>query len=974
MNRTWRTFLEGAALLGMLIPGGPAIYGISRSAIRVGAWALGTIVSSLPIHRSGGTRYAGQTYTWEHKANQTASDGTPMPIIYGKTRIKPTLKNRYIRLEGSKQFLYALYSFACHRIDERAVSPWVSGHSYVVGEEVSAPASAPWWWRGFTFICTRSHVSSDTLRSSIYAPLFIGPTSSASSIEWHFWRVGPGTAAISAIMVNGHPITDYSGITWETRPGLAQQGVVQGFDRTYVDFPVGTSVNKAIPVVLIQSGVAQFNYLAGHITCSVHQVYYAGALYTIKAQSNIGLGKVYWTPPASSDLESSYSTSSGTFEIVDFHGVPSSSAWTWQQRAASPSGSDWSTVNVTTATTQNLAVDLVLPNGLLSLGLGSNTAGSVYSQPARIFAQYRRVVAGAAAEVGWLSFGELVDSTQDTMLLEAPLGETGLVRKTDSSIHVTLYAVPVDSQARLTAGSYQVRVCVIAPADATLESVSSITYGNFTYPGEPLLGIRALASQRLSGDIEVTAVCERSTVWVHNGSSWSELAASNPAWACYDLLAQGAPDHPSYAPADPADAMSTYGGSVPHSRIDYASFSSWASHLTSLSMSLNTVFDDWTTVWDAILRVCSEFRGSVVPFGSSYRAIVDKAVAPAQLLCVGNTALGSLRVTWPDRSARAGSIEATFFDSDRDYEAVTFVVRGSSWTTREPMRMTLFGTTSMTQAYAIAHYFLLCNELLTLTAELSAPVSELQLEVGDVVLVQNDVQEWGRGGRILNWQPTDIPTPGHEQVTLDQAVTLAPSTHSYSLVVRHAATDTLETHAIENTADETTASIQFSSGTWSTAPAPDDVWALGETSGGSFLDIRTMRVIDMQRDGELNRQVTLLDYDSAVYAVPSSTPDLGLAKAAADPFNLASSIRATERLSQRPTGEYEYAIEVTWSASLGTQWGEWEVEFRDVDAADTNWDGSWSAGSYSMFDKVYADGSAFVSLSDDNTTEPFLIE
>jgi len=54
--------------------------------------------------------------------------------------------------------------------------------------------------------------------------------------------------------------------------------------------------------------------------------------------------------------------------------------------------------------------------------------------------------------------------------------------------------------------------------------------------------------------------------------------------------------------------------------------------------------------------------------------------------------------------------------------------------------------------------------------------------------------------------------------------------------------------------------------------------------------------------------------------------------------------------------------------------GSWEVWFRDVDASDLDWQGAWSnPAPYAQDDKVEHDGGAWISLSDDNLSEPHII-
>lgn len=947
MNRSWRTFLETVALAGSFF---------ANPAIKFMSIGLGIIISSLPVRRRQ-AEYKGETYTWTHKANRTAAEGTPMPVIYGRTRVKPVLKNRYIRMQGDKQVLYALYGFACHSIDQRDVEQWSLGKVYAAGDEVGYSVTP-----GKTYVCTKVH------RAGVSRSKFSGIWT-APITDTDFWKPGPGTADITGILLNGRSIDTYSGIEYETRPGLPVQSMITGFDKTYSNFPQSNaSVNMAVPVPLLQRGVVVLR----HGICFRHQVYYAGKLYWVKANNKLGLGKVYWTPPEINEVESEYTTTPGTFEICDFHNSFDDDDTTWGFMQAFPSSDgDWTVVDISVATTQNIQVDLCLPNGLFAAGTGTNTAGKTYPSPCRLFLQYRRRY-NSGLWGTWLSFPFVVEDAVAPTSSLVHGADVVLNRTALETVYLSYMARVEDVDTLLEKSEYQVRVAAVAPADVELTNVAGVTYGEFTYPGEPLLGIRALASDKLSGDIEVTGVCDRGTVWVRNASSWVLKSANNAAWVVYDILAQGHAQHPTLAKSDGIREQSRYGCGIVYSKLDYTSFNTWANFLSDNDYHCNTVFDEWTTAWDAVLRVCGEFRGMVTPVGTRYYALVDKPETPGQLFSMGNILKGSFSQTWPNRDSRAGSMEITYFDKDRGYDAVTILLRGEKWQELDPTRITLYGTTDYEQAYTIATYFMNCNELLEAAVEFDVGAGELQVGVGDVVWVQHDVPQWGRGGRVVSFQ-TGIPVPGTDSIGLDLTMTYE-SGNTYEIILRHSLTDTVERQTITNPAGDS-AYARTASGVWSIPPAAGDVFAIGIVADGEEVRVQPYRVIDVRRGSNLSKRLTLLEYNPDVYTPAAQLPVIGLPKVAPSTFNEAVNVRAVEKITPRTTGEYEPGIEVTWDAVQGDVWGEWEVVYRDVDSADTGWKGDFVAGTvYGMFDKVQYDGKTYMSLVDGNTSRPITLQ
>ncbi|GBG57770.1 hypothetical protein SPFL3102_01489 [Sporomusaceae bacterium FL31] len=103
----------------------------------------------------------------------------------------------------------------------------------------------------------------------------------------------------------------------------------------------------------------------------------------------------------------------------------------------------------------------------------------------------------------------------------------------------------------LPACQYEVRVqCTHRSGSTTRDGttpywtqLSGIMYDDFVRPGRALLGIKALATDQLSGGVpSITWIQKRLNVWIwdptaNNGSgAYVQKAADNPAWASYDLI------------------------------------------------------------------------------------------------------------------------------------------------------------------------------------------------------------------------------------------------------------------------------------------------------------------------------------------------------------------------------------------------------------------------------------------------------
>lgn len=805
----------------------------------------------------------GDSYSWRHSANRTAADGGALPVIYGKTRVKPTIKNRFITTDGDKQYLNVLYSFCGHEIDQRTdTTVWTQGVAYTtVGAEVTHAD-----YVGATF----------KRRQSTTLPFQKSPWTKTfnQQLAMGLWEIGQGTADITDILINGNPIENYHGVVYETRPGLPNQSQISLFEATYSNEPQ----NVTLPD---------------------------------------------WNP-------------------------------------ATDPLADLTTVLLTANDSQNLQIDLQFPEGIYSIG----DRGKIEVSTVFIYAQYKK-----AGDTSWTNFEMLAapNGPFDFVYFWEPYNiiQGQLQRDTDKAFSISFRAVNGIDKTILS-GQYYVRIGVTnTNTPTTLLNISSIVYDPFSYPGEVLLGLRALASGQLSNDFELTGVPNRSTVKVYNPdtSAWVDKAATLHPWAIYDLLTAGHTDHPK---------PFTYGAGIDPTRINYDAFNTWAGWLASvppnsIAYTLNIVFDSFMQLWDAILRICEEGRGMVTVAGAEITCVVDKAETPVQLFSVGNIIQGSFNERWVDQNKIANSIEATFFDIERDYARTLFSLYSTDFDTdaalKDAARMYLHGVTTYAQAYDLAAYRLLCNLYQKRIITFDVAADALAAEAGDVIKVQHDVPIWGIGGRIVRYDE-DVPLAGKSTIQIDKSITIGVGTYELEL---RGSDGTIEKHTVINAQAYSGVNIIFNE-YWTITPQKYDLYALGVQNSLYSL----ARITSITRTGDMIRTITAIDYNSGIYG--ADTAPTGVFKPVANIFNPATNLSLTERQSRRITGEYQSNIDVSFLPTNSGIYGEWAIYVRDVSEDDQNWMGEWNDGmTYQTGEKVIHNGYAYISLVDDNVaSEPFL--
>ncbi len=884
------------------------------------------------------------SYAWKHTANSTASEDTPMSIVYGKARVKPIIKSRFITMEGDKQFLNTLYGFTGHRIDEisNTVAPrwrWlgrdVSHHFYDTGDVVRTPAADATYGDepGKTYRCKRFHYAAGIEN--------IGEGYPGSGIDYYntdYWEVWHGTAAITDILIDGMPIENFitansEDVRYETRPGLSEQTVIEGFENAYSNLPQSITLNENWITIQTASEVVQ------NIEVTL---YFPNGLYRIDAFGA---------------MEKRYKSI-----YIQYREIGTDDWNSFQYRMK-----------------HNDADSPIFSGTGIQVGMSS---------PSSTYRVYRAKVDGTYLDTGKpyeIRISTSIPSTDER------------VQDTLQIINVATisYAQP-DADGELRGFTY--------PGEALL-GLKILATGQLSGDIETT-GVVERSTVPVWVEDEsrwdTTAAAD-----AHGWAVYDILANGHPSHPAYpDIDADSSTIQPIYGCGIPRTRLD-YASFRDWVVFANGNDNPNTAAIEGLGRKLNIVFDTFTTAWDAILRICQEGRGIIFPIGSKFYALVDKAITDVvvegttdkdvtQLFSMGNINLESFKQQWVDKSKKANAIEIVFFDEDNNYDRTQFVIRTSDWDTmtelNNPLQLVLQGTTEYSQAFAQGIYLMNCNELLNHVVVLESDIESLQSQVGDVIRIQHDSM-MGEGGKVVGYDsPTGI-------VTLDKEITIVPGT-DYEFIIQ-LSDGSLRMKTV--TGGSNTSTINFgASVVWGAAnPTKYDSWAFGEVGASSKL----FRIIDITIAGNYGRRITCLEYDARIYqldlastdtaaqtaekeaegttAPAGETSNWNVGKIAADlgrvsrtTFNTASTIQLEEVISRnRATGEYESSIVASWNIEEGENWGEWDVSLRDVDATDLGWQGDWSSNSpYDIYDKVYRDGLAFISTENTNTKTPILIE
>lgn len=424
---------------------------------------------------------------------------------------------------------------------------------------------------------------------------------------------------------------------------------------------------------------------------------------------------------------------------------------------------------------------------------------------------------------------------------------TGYIREATNSAFYRVFRFD-----NLDKAKYEVRMRCSGKDGASLRHVNKvywtqltqIIYDDFVHPGKALIGIKALATSQLSGsDPDVSWIQERDKVWAFNPytNQYEEKPADNPAWAAYDLL---------HICRKIGSEYIVFG--QPYGRIDYDAFNAWAEKCTLNKFTFNYIYDSATRLWDALKYPEAVGRGKVIPAGTRFTCVSDYQSSPVQLFTVANIKYGSFTEEFQGVEARANSIELSFINKDKDYERDVIPVYGDTYdesnSLTNPAQIELMGCTSLEQAYRHGKHYLRCNKYEIRTVTFEAFTDAIACTVGDIILVQHDVPEWGEGGRVV--------AVNGQTITLDKEVTTQPG-KQYQLLVRNNATDAVSTYNVVNVSGLNVIVSE-------NIPVHKDcIYAFGEISKAA----KPFRVLAItEGHSEMTRKIQCMEYYPELYA------------------------------------------------------------------------------------------------------------
>ena len=435
--------------------------------------------------------------------------------------------------------------------------------------------------------------------------------------------------------------------------------------------------------------------------------------------------------------------------------------------------------------------------------------------------------------------------------------------------------------------------------------LTQIVYDDFVHPGKALIGIRALATEQLSGnDPTVTWVQERSKVYIWNPytKTYEEQRADNPAWACYDILHQCRKIGGRYiVRGEPAE------------RLSYDMFKAWAEQCAAKGYTFNYIYDSAMQVWEALRYPETVGRGKVIMQGTRFTCVYDYAAQPSQLFTVGNIKQDSFKEEFQGTQGRANVVEISFMNAAKNYERDVLPVFSDDYDMGEalaaPTQIELMGCTDAKQAYAHGKHALRANKYELRTCTFEAYVDAIASTLGDVILLQHDVTNWGNGGRVA--------AVNGAAVTLDRDVTMAAGKR-YRLMVRDSKTDALHTYDVKSV-DGAVVTLAQTDGI-----VAGDLYTYGEATK----EAKPFRILSISKGmTEQTRKIICMEYYPELYASDDSDVPIIDYTTGSDMLTVQNLIVSTD-IKTQPDGTILYDLAISWRLPRGAVAKQIKVEYK----------------------------------------------
>jgi hypothetical protein len=307
-----------------------------------------------------------------------------------------------------------------------------------------------------------------------------------------------------------------------------------------------------------------------------------------------------------------------------------------------------------------------------------------------------------------------------------------------------------------------------------------------TLAGIATIALRIKASEQLNGVIDSFNCIVRSILPTWNGSAWVAVATSNPASVYREILQGKANARP-----------------VADARLDLPGLQAWSDACATAGREFNAVIDFETTVYSLLRDVAAVGRASFGMKDGKYSVVRDvEQTVPVQHFTPRNSFGFTSHKAFPDM---VHGLKVRFVNPDAKWQQDERIVYDDGFTEANATKfevLELFGVTNKDQAWKDGRYHIACARLRPELYELHTDVEFLVCQRGDLVRLSHDVMLVGIAwGRI---KAVQVDGGGNATgVTVDEVLTMEAG-KTYGVRIRREDGASVTRQVVLNVGEQTT--------------------------------------------------------------------------------------------------------------------------------------------------------------------------
>ena len=364
-------------------------------------------------------------------------------------------------------------------------------------------------------------------------------------------------------------------------------------------------------------------------------------------------------------------------------------------------------------------------------------------------------------------------------------------------------------------------------------------------------------------------------------------------------------------------------------------------------LSFNGVFDTTSDIWSSVQEVARVGRGQVILQGTKYSCIYDAPKTVSGLYNAANSS--NVTINYMNRADIASELEIQYADKNIGYEMTSVSIQDAdmmaSGARSNKTSQVVKGITTEAEALVYGRYLLAASKYIRRVITLDADIESITQSVGDLIAVQTDVTQYGKGGLIK--------AAAGQIITLDDMIYLEVGSQ-YTLKIKRASDDFIKDYDFIATVTSPEDYLSFNSFpetpvgvitfgdlalvvhevngsivSTNTLIIPegyeitkDDRYSFGLKGSDSILCIIT----DISRDGELTRQITAAEYNESILDFNYDNDVLQRIEPTIRPKNSLSNLRIFDRLVKNETNTTVAMMSLTWDSTVSSYYNMYIME------------------------------------------------